>query len=716
MTTASAPATPTECGNTFIRHTKNTIASLSSRHKEILDQITQLQQSQSQALTDINNRIENIAPRDISDSEKDIDTLVNNLKSRRRRSSAQQQSVSSIPQLEFSLKEDNRGSMQKTAKQVTHRLNKEQNADLLSTGELDLKYLSAENNNTTDSDSCDDTISNNLDNSNAKDTNETINRRANKLQPGLTINTKSLNSKRRPLTPESSDSEFDMASAHLQITPSLMGKGSLRRRYGTDNNQLDFSNRSRPASMLYTSMEEIEEEASPFSDNGAGEGSKAILPASKLTTASVNGRRLSSLQKFSKDSGDITSRINRTTGRRPDDRHASTEIADDNSSVVSGESLLEELGNLKSRIQRLESEHIDSPIDRRRRRFAYDMMSPSVTSPNDSQGTSSTATSSSSRSTVSAQHQKHLQNAFEFFEKAFPTMISQSTEDASPAPSRSMAMVVSTALLLNQRFRSILAQPDMDPQNFERTMKDLLKTSDEQVRSLTECLLALGPLAQRAYAVRKITTERNYQQNVQNGRSSTSSSILGVPTATHTNRSVSPSLASSISRLPIANGSTQEIQTSYHEMQQGTEQGDQADRRTSPVSSAGPTSPTLSYYGGSRTTLRYNRSAYQVSANLPSESVNDFQQPSRRTLESRERRSRRSSGGSISSFSGTLPSSPSPPPLPTQNEHESTTQSPRPVVFSVVELCVKGIGDSITSRIQAKFLLSLIKKGKSYNC
>jgi len=253
---------------------------------------------------------------------------------------------------------DNRCSMQKTGKQVTHRLNKEQNADLLSTGELDLKYLSAENNNTTDSDSCDDTISNNLDNSNAKDTNEIINRRSNKLQPGLTINTKSISSKRRPLTPESSDSEFDMASAHLQLTPSLMGKGSLRRRYGTDNNQLDFNNRSRPTSMLYSSMEEIEEETSSFSDNAIGEEGKTMLPASKLTTASVNGRRLSSLQRFSKDGGDTTSRVNRTPGRRPDDRHASTEIADDNSSVVSGESLLEELGSLKSRIQRLESEHI----------------------------------------------------------------------------------------------------------------------------------------------------------------------------------------------------------------------------------------------------------------------------------------------------------------------------------------------------------------------
>nr|CAG8438519.1 9092_t:CDS:2 [Entrophospora candida] len=95
-------------------------------------------------------------------------------------------------------------------------------------------------------------------------------------------------------------------------------------------------------------------------------------------------------------------------------------------------------------------------------------MSPTGLSPDSSQAGSSNFTTASTNisrnSSMSTsnivKHQKHLQNAFEVFEKSFSTSAAdQKQHDITPPPSHTMAMVV----------------------------------SDEQIRSLTECLLALSP-------------------------------------------------------------------------------------------------------------------------------------------------------------------------------------------------------------------------------
>ncbi|CAJ0648935.1 10603_t:CDS:2, partial [Entrophospora sp. SA101] len=98
-------------------------------------------------------------------------------------------------------------------------------------------------------------------------------------------------------------------------------------------------------------------------------------------------------------------------------------------------------------------------------------MSPTGLSPDSSQAGSSNFTTASTNisrnSSMSTnnivKHQKHLQNAFEVFEKSFSASAAdQKQHDITPPPSHTMAMVVSSALLINQKLRSTMNQLDMD--------------------------------------------------------------------------------------------------------------------------------------------------------------------------------------------------------------------------------------------------------------
>src|SRR4051812_12049757 len=174
----------------------------------------------------------------------------------------------------------------------------------------------------------------------------------------------------------------------------------------------------------------------------------------------------------------------------------------------------------------------------RKKHYSESIISPAALSPDSSQGGASSTTSISRYSSASAQHQKHLQNAFDMFEKAFTA--DHPTNDTSPPPSHSMAMVVSSALSLNQRLRSVMTQMELDGQLSERGLKALLKTSDEQVRSLTECLLALAPLAPRRIPTKKVSGERDQLGIRGNAYYPSDSSLLQMPTPSHSTRSISP--------------------------------------------------------------------------------------------------------------------------------------------------------------------------------
>ncbi|RUS15123.1 hypothetical protein BC937DRAFT_92874 [Endogone sp. FLAS-F59071] len=107
----------------------------------------------------------------------------------------------------------------------------------------------------------------------------------------------------------------------------------------------------------------------------------------------------------------------------------------------------------------------------------------------------------------STAHQKHLQDAFEVFERAMSTQTAgssatsfSSSQASSPGlgangksaeanMAHTMATIVSTALALNQTLRSI-ATSEINASS--GVLLSMQKTSDEQVRSLTESLLVLS--------------------------------------------------------------------------------------------------------------------------------------------------------------------------------------------------------------------------------
>lgn len=261
--------------------------------------------------------------------------------------------------------------------------------------------------------------------------------------------------------------------------------------------------------------------------------------------------------------------------------------------------------------------------------------------------TSSSNASASQSLTGVAQHHKHLQNAFESFEKLF-TLVDEPVDDASPPPSRSMAMVVSSALNLNTKLRNLLGS-DNPPS--ERSLKALLKASDEQIRSLTECILALSPLAPKKPS-KRMSIDINGRGHAQYSSEPIS---VQMPTPANSARSMSP-----IQRISVPS------ELFIQENQNCVEHIDGLTQRVSPTLPNDQSPPPLYYNQTQRP--RSNRNSRPSSPSLSSENMMDqqyMQQTSPRILEYRELRSRRISGGAYN-YSGTIPTtstSPSPPPI-----------------------------------------------------
>ncbi|RIB01444.1 hypothetical protein C2G38_2050884 [Gigaspora rosea] len=670
MTATPAPVTSNEHDSHLFHNTRNRIASLSSKNKEILDQISQLHQSHSQALSVINSQLD--IPHSTTGTVQDTDNLFNNLNltSRQRRSNSLQQlsSVTSVrPESSITNKnvvdvveveKDNElnettGSIDNTLSftgrssklSIVNRNSKEpMSMDNLSpnannVGELDWKYLLAEHNS--DSENANE-ISGSVDDREFKINDDSNRRRNSKSYPSLTINTKS-SKPTRLITPESSDSEFDISNAHMPLASSLGGGINPLRVPRHSSAELYkggiIERRGRPVSMTFSSMDEvIEEERGSLSDIAEQEAANVRASDNSVRTRNrLLANRRKRGQKYADDfsEGTDVSRTNKIINRQMDD-YSATDIHDDNSSIMSNESFIDELNALRSRIQKLEADRgnidDDSTSEKRSRKkksTSDQAMSPSATSPVSSHGGISSINTGTSRRASTAQHNKHLENAFEFFEKAFTTS-DQSTNDASPPPSHSMAMVVSTALYLNSNLRNVTTQMETGGQPSEKYMKVLLKTSDEQIRSLTECLLALIPLA-----LKKVPNKKDSY-----------SSLLQMSTPSNTTRSISP-----VQR-----------EINHHEIHQGV---DPSLRRISPTP---PTDQSSTYYVNQRTS-RY-RTSRPPSPGLPPENMYDPQftqvSSSRAAADYRERRSRRYSGSTYGgSYSGPFPppsSSPSPPP------------------------------------------------------
>ncbi|CAG8474420.1 7052_t:CDS:2 [Ambispora gerdemannii] len=722
MTTASAPAASIEPGDPFIRHTKNKIASLSNKNKEMLDDLSKLSQNTSQALTAIN-----MIPPHLNNSEKDIDKLFDGLKFKSRRNSFQQSS--SIPRIDLS---SNNSSLYVLGVDDELRngtetiLEEEEEQETISTGrnslkpdtirykgsksdfnynsgELDWKYLSAETNHS-DSENANNENLNNDDNNigvNNVEERDSIGRFCNsKVHPHLTINTKPVQeANRRLITPESSDSEFDLSSAHIALSPEIFhnkNSGRIRPRSMSESRAtVGNIRRDRSSTMAFSSLDEVDEE-----DNSAL--SPEILDSSSKTLnrynenekrplikplVLTNGRNRNSAQRFLDDYNlGENYRSNKFHRRAIDDSLCpSGDIADDNSSIRSENSLLEELGALKNRVKKLEAEHaeqrasviIDDGDRRRDRQSNTEMLvSPGVSS----QGVPSPTTTNSSRNSFipSVQHQKHLQNAFDFFEKSFNTIPNQpNDDDSSPSPSHSMAMVVSAAQQLNHKLRSLSSQNEMNNGQFtERTIKELLKTSDEQIRSLTECLLALPTLIPKpsphpsshpfssTTQTRKPVYEHNQYSSLHKQNLNDTVSHLGIQTNNNVRngRSISPNNNQRSGQLTHDSNINME-----HSIQ-----------RTSNDQS----SPPNSYYGIAHNSRQTNKNSQPPSPRLGPDSLQIS--ATSRTQDYRERRRRFSGGshGSHGSFSGTLPSSsPSPPPQATpssQISHHNDQQHQAP--------------------------------------
>ncbi|RIA92843.1 hypothetical protein C1645_44412 [Glomus cerebriforme] len=532
MTTASVPATSSEHRGPLFQNTKNKIASLSSKNEEILDQINRLHHSHSQALTVINNQLETIPHTD--GSEQHIDNLVNNLKSRQRRNNSLQQSISpllrsdklgngkdleDVMEVEDNYKMNETGtitaddslSSRKSAKlamanRTVKELKKMENLTPNNNGgELDWKYFSAENNSDSEGNSS------SMEDKDFDDNNSSSRRRMLKGHPSLTINTKTTKPSQRLITPESSDSEFDISNAHMPLAPTLGGsRNPLRVARHSSAEHYNTERRGRAANSLFSMDDVIEEERGSLSDvaeQSEVNTSENINRMQSKQITSVNGKKRAQKHLDDYNVGNDAPK-NIKMHRRPHTDDSYADIPDDNSSVMSTDSFIQ-LEELRARIQKLESERADDESmserkSRRRKKHHSDsILSPTALSPDSSQGGTS-STSVPRRTSASAQHQKHLQNAFDMFEKAFTA----DHDDSSPPPSHSMAMVVSSALSLNQKLRSVMTQMELDGQLSERGLKALLKTSDEQVRSLTECLLALAPLAQKRVPTKKIERDQ----------------------------------------------------------------------------------------------------------------------------------------------------------------------------------------------------------------
>ncbi|KAG9288319.1 hypothetical protein G9A89_021350 [Geosiphon pyriformis] len=715
MTTASAPAVPIEHGDPFIRHTKNRIASLSSKNKEILDDLNKLSQKQSQALSAINSQLETISPH-LEGGENHIDNLVNGLKFKSRRNSFQRQN-SSLLRVDLSANTKNLydspeenfeeiSSNTRSAKNKTVH-NKDSKSELNFNGrELDWKYLSAETNNS-ESENANENFSNleekegsgddddDDDGDDAADDLDVLGRRKNSRHPTLTINMKTtVPPNRRLLTPEASDSDsdFDLSNSHIAFSPSLFGgKNSVRIRARTmSESGVGISGRRHGSSnIIFSSVDEvIEEEAGLLSDaadlpqmNGGFNKNDGRLLGK--TSTLLNDRNHSSTKEFldSYTTGRNNSKVNKITHRGSDESsYNGGEIVDDNISIRSDNSLLEELGALKTRIKKLENERsdmddaasINQRLARRRQpQNANTIESSSLISPGGSSAGGSSSTTSLHHSfALTVQHQKHLQNAFEFFEKSF-TMTKVPVDDGSPPPSHSMAMVVSAAQQLNFKLRGLLSQTESDRQFPEWTIKELLKTSDEQIRSLTECLLALPTLvpsqtslssSSSSSSSRRMAGEREYQQNSRHLQSSHDTTRLRIPTnVSRSARSVSPVSTSSRTDGHL---SLKESNLTIEPSMQRISQNLPNDQSSS----------NHSYYGAARNSRQSNitRNSMSQQPRLASEHVSDLLSTNSR-IHQNQGRPRRSSGGSHESqgsFSGTLPSSsPSPPPhsLPSPN-------------------------------------------------
>lgn len=657
MTTAAAPAMSSE----RFQNTKNRIASLSSKNEEFLDQINKLQHSHSQALTALNSQLETI-PTD--DSEQNIDNLVNNLKFNQRRSNnLQQQSISTVlrsdklgngkdledvMEVEDDYKMNGTGtitaiddslSSRKSAKLAMVNRTVKELKKIESSGELDRKYFSAENN----SDSDDVNENSSIEDKDFENINDR--RRILKSHPTLTINTKTTKSSSRLITPESSDSEFDISKAHMPLAPTLGGsRNSLRAARHSSAEHYNGNITERRGRGIFSMDDVIEEERGGSLSDVAEQNESSTDNINRIRgkqIISANGRKRT--QKYM-DENDIPKTIKMHRRPQTDDSYA--DIPDDNSSVMSTDSYLQ-IEELRARIQKLESERIDDELmserkSQRRKKHHSDSISPAALSPDSSQGGTSSITGVPRRSPALAQHQKHLQNAFDMFEKAFTT--DYPVDDSSPPPSHSMAMVVSSALSLNQKLRSIMSQMELDGQ-LERGMKALLKTSDEQVRSLTECLLALAPLSPKRVSSKKM--ERDQLGIKGYAYYPGDSSLLQASTPSHSTRSISPPIPR-ISSTPVI--ASHELQISEHDQLH-----DQSSRRVSPGPPSDQSSPPNSYYVPQRATSRYRSSSPTL---LPE--YNDSQISATRVL---ERKSRRSSG---TAYSGTNPissTSPSPPPM-----------------------------------------------------
>jgi len=649
MTTAAAPAMSSE----RFQNTKNRIASLSSKNEEILDQINKLQHSHSQALTALNSQLETI-PTD--DSEQNIDNLVNNLKFNQRRNNNLQQSISTVLRSDklgngkdledvMEVEDDYKMNETGTITAVDDSLSSRKSAKLAmvnrtvkelkkieSNGELDRKYFSAENNSDSEDVNEDSSIEDkDFENINGR-------RRILKSHPTLTINTKTTKSSSRLITPESSDSEFDISKAHMPLAPTLGGsRNSLRVARHSSAEHYNGSITERRGRGIFSMDDVIEEERGGSLSDVAEQSEISTENINRMRgkqIISANGRKRT--QKYM-DENDVLKTIK--MHRRPQIDDSYVDIPDDNSSVMSTDSYLQ-IEDLRARIQKLESERIDDELmserkSQRRKKHHSDSISPAALSPDSSQGGTS---STPRRSLALAQHQKHLQNAFDMFEKAFTT--DYPMDDSSPPPSHSMAMVVSSALSLNQKLRSIMSQMELDGQ-LERGMKSLLKTSDEQVRSLTECLLALAPLAPKRASKRDQLGIKGYSYYPGD------SSLLQMSAPSHSTRSISP---------PIPRISSASVITP-HESQIGEHDQlhDQSSRRVSPAPLSDQSSPPNSYYAPQRAASRYRSSSPTLQPEY-----NDSQISATRVL---ERKQRRSSGTAYSSTNPISSSSPSPPPM-----------------------------------------------------
>ncbi|CAG8477987.1 12736_t:CDS:1 [Acaulospora morrowiae] len=229
----------------------------------MLEQMNKLQHSQLQALTAINSQLDNI-PQHANGQ--NIDSLVNGLKFRRRLSFQQQSSLPLRPEIsdgknidgimEVEEANDSFSSLKRSSK-ILNRNAK----DLTSgnnTGELDWKYLLAEPNS-------DPENMNEMDNSmEEKDDDDiSLRRRRFKNLPNLTINTNA-NSSHHLITPESSDSEFDISTAHMPFAPTL---GECRNPLRVSRHSSSEIYKGDRRGIVFNSMDEvIEEERGSLSD------------------------------------------------------------------------------------------------------------------------------------------------------------------------------------------------------------------------------------------------------------------------------------------------------------------------------------------------------------------------------------------------------------------------------------------------------------------